>query len=152
MSSVAASEMTPAMKDLVLPPRMRRMALAAAAWRTRSARPIRGSFIGRSESFELGKGEHAALDVHAAVLGAAVQRGDHLARIEQALRIERGLQREHLRTLGLGELHAHRVELLGADAVLAADRAAHRDAQLEDLRAEGLGAAQLVGVVGIEQD
>src|ERR1700761_5752005 len=150
MSSVAASEITPAMKDLVLPPRMRRMALAAVAWRTRSARPIRMSFIGASasESFELGEGQRAPLDVHAPVLGAARERRDDLARIELALRIERGLEREHLRALGLGELHAHRVELLGADAVLAADGAAHLDGQLEDLGAEGLGAVQLVGVVG----
>src|ERR1700756_4873723 len=107
MSSVAASDITPAMKDLVLPPRMRNIALAAVAWRTRSARPIRVSFIGASETFQFGKCERAALDVHAAVFGAARQRRDDLAGIEQALRIERRLQCEHLRTLALGELHAH---------------------------------------------
>src|SRR5947209_4929290 len=55
------------------------------------------------EAFQLGKGERAALDVHAAVFRAARQRRDDLARIEQALRIERRLQRQHLRALGLRE-------------------------------------------------
>src|SRR5471032_2598172 len=121
MSSTAASETTPARKVLVSPPRMCRMALAAAAWRTRSARPIRKSFIGVSETFQLREGQHAALDVHAPVLGAARQRGDDLARVEQPLRVEGRLQCQHLRALGFRELHAHRIELLRAHAMLAAD-------------------------------
>src|SRR5471030_1711218 len=129
MSSVAASDSTPAMNVLVLPPRMCRMALAAAAWRTRSARPIRKSFIGVSEAFQLREGEHAALDVHAAVLGAARQRGYDLARVQQPMRVEGRLQCQHLRALGLRELHAHRIELLRAHAMLAADGAAHGHAQ-----------------------
>ena len=36
--------------------------------------------------------------------------------------------------------------------MLAGHRAAERDAQLEDVGAEQLGAVQLVGVVGVEQD
>ena len=44
------------------------------------------------------------------------------------------------------------VDLLDADAVLAGDRAAHVDAQLEDLGAEVLGALELAAVVRVEQD
>ena len=62
------------------------------------------------------------------------------------------LTRFHLRALGRRELDAHRRQLLDADAVLAGDGAAHRDAELEDLGAERLGAMQLVAVVGVEQD
>ena len=67
-------------------------------------------------------------------------------------RIEGTLDREHLLALGRRELHAHRAELFDADAVLAGDGAAHRHAEFEDLGAEGFGALQLVGVVGVEQD
>src|SRR6266852_1314985 len=50
------------------------------------------------------------------------------------------------------ELRAHLVDLLDADAVLAGDRAADRDALLEHLARELLGARELVGTVGVEQD
>ena len=50
------------------------------------------------------------LDVHAAVFGAAVQRGDGLAGVEQPGRIEGTLERKERGTLGLGELHAHRCD------------------------------------------
>jgi hypothetical protein len=62
------------------------------------------------------------------------------------------LSAEHLLALLGAELHAHRVELLDAHAVLAGDGAAHRDAGLQDVGAEQLAAVQLVGVVGVEQD
>jgi hypothetical protein len=51
-----------------------------------------------------------------------------------------------------GELAAHGVQLLDADAVLAGDRAADLDAQVEDVGAEGFGALHLAGLVGVEQD
>ena len=84
--------------------------------------------------------------------GTAVQRGNHFARVQRAGRIERRLHAEHQRAFGLAELHAHRVELLDTDAVFAGDGAAERDAELENVGAEGLGAVQLIGIVGVEQD
>jgi len=94
----------------------------------------------------------AAAHQFLAVLGAALQRRDHLAGIEQALGIEGALHGQHLRAFLGAELHAHGVELLDTDAVLAGDRAAHRDAGLQDVGAELLAPVQLVGIVGIEQD
>ncbi len=52
----------------------------------------------------------------------------------------------------LRELHAHRVDLLDADAMLAGDGAADLHAQLQDLGAEMLGAVEFAGLVGVEQD
>ena len=48
--------------------------------------------------------------------------GITLPGLSRPLRVEGALDAEHLRALGGGELHAHRVELLDADAVLAGDR------------------------------
>ena len=78
--------------------------------------------------------------------------GITLPGLSSALGIERMLERQHLLALGRRELHAHRGQLLDADAVLAGHGAAHRDAGLEDVGTEQLGTVQLVGVVGVEQD
>jgi hypothetical protein len=50
------------------------------------------------------------------------------------------------------ELRAHRPELLDADPVFAGDRAAHGDAQFEDLGAEVLGTLDGARLAGIKQD
>ena len=89
---------------------------------------------------------------HAAELGAAAQLGEHLAGIEQVVGIEGALHAHLLVEIDLGELHAHQVALLDADAVLAGQHAADPHAEPQDVGAELLGAAQLVGVVGVEQD
>ena len=52
----------------------------------------------------------------------------------------------------LGELHAHQVALLDADAMLAGQHAADPHAQSQDVGAQLLAAPQLVGIVGVEQD
>mmetsp|Transcript_29715 Transcript_29715/g.46395 ORF Transcript_29715/g.46395 Transcript_29715/m.46395 type:complete len:222 (+) Transcript_29715:279-944(+) len=90
--------------------------------------------------------------MHAAVLGAAVQRRDLLAGVEGAGGVEGGLELQHLRALLGAELHAHGVQLLDTHAVLARHGAAEGHAALQDLGTEQLAALQLVGVVGIEQD
>jgi len=93
----------------------------------------------------------AAVHVHRAELGAAVQGRHGAAGVQEALGVEGGLETVEGLELGRAELHAHRVELLDADAVLAGDRAADLDAQFEDARAERLGTGKLfvdVRVVG----
>ena len=80
----------------------------------------------------------AAAHQHLSVFGAAVQRRDHLARIEQARAVERTLDATHLLQLGGAELHAHRIELLDADTVLAA-----LDDLLERADADGTGQLRL---------
>src|SRR4030066_1914339 len=102
-----------------------------------------------SESFDFREHEFAAVHVHAAELGAAVQGRYRLAGIEQAVRIECRLDGMELREFGRIELHAHLVDLLHAHAVLAGDGAADLDAQFENLAAEFLGALQLTRFVGI---
>ena len=160
---VLARAVEAAQVELVAVRRLAVEVLAAAAaqaeradrkrWRRAGARPARtGRPATRSKPRQVGKRDQAALDVHLPVLGAAHQRRDDLARIEQAGRIEGPLDGAHPLALGRRELHAHRRQLLDADAVLAGDGAAHGDAEVEDLGAEGLGAMQLVAVVGIEQD
>src|SRR5690349_15157002 len=105
-----------------------------------------------SETGQLRMGELAVVDVHLPELRAARQRGDPLAGIEQRLRIERRLDAEKARELRLSKLHAHLRQLLDAHAVLAGDRAADLDAELEDLGAERFRSDALRFDVGVVQD
>src|SRR5215472_863156 len=84
------------------------------------------------ETWQIRVRQGAAVHVHPAVLGAACQRRDEFARVEQPLRVERFLHREERCALARRELHAHGVELLQTDAVLAGNGSAERYAQLED--------------------
>src|SRR5688572_7358464 len=90
-------------------------------------------FIKPSKAGKLGMRQAPAAHQLLAVFGAALQRRNHLARVEHAGRIEGALDAEHLLVLRRAELHAHAVELLHADAMLARDRAAHGDAGLQDV-------------------
>jgi hypothetical protein len=92
------------------------------------------------------------MHVQLAVLGATRQGRDDLERIEQAVGIERALHGREGIGLIARELHAHPVDFLDADAMLAGDRAADLDAQLENRRTESLGALGDAGLVGVEQD
>src|SRR5579864_6909942 len=93
-----------------------------------------------------------AAHVLAAVLRTTRQCRNGLAGIQQPRWVERLLDREERLALGCRELHAHGVELLDSDAVLAGHRAANADAQLQDLGAEVIGSLPLPGLVGIEKD
>ncbi len=81
-----------------------------------------------------------------------MQGWDCLAGIEQAGRIEGALDGEERVAFGGRELHAHRADLLHADAVLAGDRAAERDAEFENVGAERVGAFPFARLVRVEQD
>src|SRR5690349_5432097 len=103
---------------------MRSGALRAAWSRTRSQRSaMKGSAT--SEPGDVGTRHLPAVDVHAAPLGAALERGHGLARVQDAGRIEGALHRVEGLDLGRAELHAHLAKLLDPDAVLAGDGAAH---------------------------
>ena len=54
--------------------------------------------------------------------------------------------------IGLGEHLAHQRLLLDADAMLAGEHAAHRDAELQDVGAEGFGALELARRHHVEHD
>jgi hypothetical protein len=84
--------------------------------------------------------------VHAAELRAAVERGHHLAGIQQPVLVERVLDGAESLELARAELDAHLVDLLDADSVLAGDGAADLEAQLQYLAAEFLGARELAGL------
>ncbi|CAI8810606.1 hypothetical protein EMIT0373P_20256 [Pseudomonas chlororaphis] len=105
-----------------------------------------------SETLQLGEGQLPGVHVHGAEFGAAVQGRDVLAGVEQAAGIEGRLDRVEQGQLVAVELGAHLVDFLPADPVFAGDAAADRDAQLEDLAAQGFGAVQFAGLVGVEQD
>ena len=85
------------------------------------------------------------MHMHAAELGAAVQRRKHLAGIEQALVVEGAFDALLLIEIDLGKHHRHQVALFDADAVLAGEHAADFDAQPQDIGAELLGAFELAG-------
>src|SRR5688572_33054179 len=92
------------------------------------------------------------MDVHAAPLGAALERGHGLPGIEDARRVERRLHRVERGDLGRAELQAHLPELLDPHAVLAGDRAAHFHAALEYSRAQLLAALELARLVRVVED
>src|SRR4051812_19665257 len=97
-------------------------------------------------------GELAAVDVHAAELGAAMELREHLAGIEEPVRIEGAFEALLLREVAGVEHRPHEVALLDSDAVLAGEDAAHLDAELQDVGAEGFGAAELARVVRVVED
>ena len=82
---------------------------------------------------------------------AAVERKD-LGRVQQPLGVEHRLDAHLHGEVGLGELDAHEVALLDADAVLAGEAAARGHAQLEDLVARLLGPLGLGRIVGVVED
>src|SRR5258705_4223027 len=85
------------------------------------------------------------MHVHAAEFSAAVQSRHRLAGIEQQVFVEGGLHRMKRRKLGWPELHAHRIDFLDADTVLAGDCAADIDRKLKNFGAEALGSFELAG-------
>src|SRR5690349_9757991 len=105
-----------------------------------------------SESRDVGARNLPVVDVHAAPFGAALERRHRLAGIEDAVGIERRLHSVERGELRSAELHAHLLELLDADAVLAGDRAAHLDAELEDAAAELLALLQVAGFRRVVED
>src|ERR1700754_2680287 len=76
------------------------------------------------------KRQPAAVDVHAAEFGAAVQSRKHLSRIEQARRVEGAFQPLLLVEIDLAEHLRHQIALLDADAMLAGQHPADLDAEL----------------------
>ena len=90
--------------------------------------------------------------MHAPQLGAAMEHGEHLAGIEQALGVEGAFQALLLGEIGLVEHLAHEVALFDAHAMLARQHAAHGDAEPQDIGAEGLGRLQLARLVGVIED
>ena len=83
--------------------------------------------------------------VHASHLRAAMECGHRFARIEQSLRVECVLHAMEALELGRRELHAHVADLLHAHSMLAGDRPADFNAELEHFGAKGL---RLLGVAG----
>src|SRR5689334_15002013 len=90
--------------------------------------------------------------MYAPELGAAVKHREHLAGVEQALRIEGAFEPLLLVEVRLRKHRRHEITLLDAHAVLAGEHAADLHAKPEDICAEALGAVELVGIVGVEQN
>ena len=100
----------------------------------------------------MGKGDRSLMNVHGPELGAPRQGGDGLAGVEQARRIKRRLDRGEGFDLGCAKLGAHLVDLFAPDAVLAGDRAADGDAQLQDRPAQDFGPLHLAVDAGVIED
>src|SRR5260370_24966803 len=88
----------------------------------------RNQQLSSSEPRKFGERELAAMDMHAAKFGAAMQGRKYLAGIEQALRVEGAFQPLLLVEIDLAEHLRHQVALLDADAMLAGEDAAEFDA------------------------
>src|SRR5579883_1275298 len=110
------------------------------------------SHYGTSEAGQVGMRNPPAMHAQPPKLGTAVQCRHGLAGVEQAALIERALDGMEDLELAPAELHAHLLDLLHADAMLAADAAAFAHAELENLAAEGLRPGEFVRDVGIEED
>ena len=85
-------------------------------------------------------------------LRTARQAGNRLARIQQAVRIECGLERMKLAQFRHGKLYAHLVDFLHTHTVFTGNRAAERDTQLQDFTAELFCALQIARLIGIIQN
>ena len=81
------------------------------------------------EARDIGERYLSPMDMHAAHLGAAVQLREHLAGVQQAVRVERAFQALLLVQIGLVELDLHKVALLHPDAVFTGENAADLDAE-----------------------
>src|SRR4051795_6069779 len=79
------------------------------------------------------KRQLAAVDMHAAEFGAAVQGRKHLSRVEQPLRIESAFQPLLLVEVDVAEHLAHQVALLDSHPVLAGEHPAELDASAQDI-------------------
>src|SRR6185295_9376959 len=101
---------------------------------------------------QIRKRELAAVHVHAAEFGAAVQRRKHFSGVEQPLRVEGAFQPLLLVEIDFGKHLRHQVALLDADAVLAGQHAAEFDAGAQDIGAERLRPLHLAGLVGVVED
>ncbi len=94
----------------------------------------------------------ALVHVHPAQLGAAVQLGEDLARVEDLGRVEGAFDPLLLGEVVLVEHGLHQVALLDADAMLAGEHAADLDAEPEDVGAERLGRLDLARDVRVVED
>src|SRR5690606_34073971 len=110
-------------------------AAQATTSRTASGVSRRRTLIGASEPRQVGKGELSLVHMHAPELGAAMQDGEDLPRIEQVIGVEGALHPLLLLQIRLGEHFRHEIALLDPDAVLAGEHAADLDAEPEDVRA-----------------
>ena len=97
-------------------------------------------------------GQLAMMHVHGAEFGTTVQRGDGLARVEQAIGIERMLDSMKLQQFTVIELHAHLVDFFHANAVFAGDGAADFNADFQDPAAQLLGSLEFALDIGIIED
>ena len=91
----------------------------------------------------------AALDVHAAEFGTAVQGREHLAGIQQAQRVKSLFNAMKQGQLVSTELNTHFVYFLYTNTVFAGDGAAPLDTQAQDSCTKGLSPLKFTWLVGI---
>src|SRR5690348_13434169 len=105
-----------------------------------------------SEAGKLGMWQGPAAHMHSSQLGASVQHGEYLARIEQALFVKGAFEPLLLVEIDLVEHRGHEIALFHADAMLAGEHAPHGNAKLQDLGSEFLGCLELAGLIGVVED
>src|SRR5215218_3006643 len=117
-----------------------------------ASRTLRVSTLACSKPREFGEGEPAAMDVHPAEFGAAMQGGKHLAGVEQSLCVERAFQSLLLIKVDLAEHLGHQVPLLDTDAVFPREYAPKLDTDPQNIGAERLGSLHFPCLVRIVKD
>src|SRR5262249_46851550 len=88
-----------------------------------------------SEPRDVGERDLVVMHHHAPQLGAAPEPGKHLPGIEQVVGIESAFHTHLLVEIDVGELLAHQVALLDADAVLPGQDPSDADAEAQDVGA-----------------
>src|SRR5262245_59673784 len=106
----------------------------------------------RSESRDIRKRHAAGVNMQAPKLGAAVQRRENLAGIEQAALVEGAFEPLLMLEIGIREHRRHRIALLDPDTVLAGEHAPHLDAVLEDVGPEAFRLLELARLVAIVEN
>ena len=92
------------------------------------------------------------MDMQPAELGAAMELREHLAGVQQTVRVEGAFEALLMGEVGFVEHCSHEVALFDADPVLAGQHAADRNAQPEDVGTEGLGLLDLARLVGVVEN
>src|SRR5438067_1742052 len=105
-----------------------------------------------SETGQIGMRQLAPMHMEAPHLGAAMQLRKNLSGVQETMRVERAFEPLLLLQIRLAEHAAHEIALLDADTVLAGQYAADLHAELQNVGAEGLGAFELAGLIGVVED
>ena len=101
---------------------------------------------------QVGVGQTAGVDMQPAELGAAMQLREHLAGIEQPVRVEGAFEALLLGEIHLVEHRPHQVAFFDADPMFTSQYATNLHAESQDIGAKFLCPLDFAGLVGVIQN